>query len=51
MTSVVEAFRAALLGTPVAGLDIAYGAAIAAAVFASGAFYFRRMERTFADVI
>jgi lipopolysaccharide transport system permease protein len=51
MTSVVEAFRAALLGTPVSGRDIASGAALAAAVFASGAFYFRRMERTFADVI
>jgi lipopolysaccharide transport system permease protein len=51
MTSVVEAFRAGLLGTPVSLLDIAYGAALSAAVFASGAFYFRRMERTFADVI
>jgi lipopolysaccharide transport system permease protein len=52
MVGVVEGFRWALLGTETApGQMIFVSSFIAAALFISGAFYFRRMERTFADVI
>jgi lipopolysaccharide transport system permease protein len=52
MAGVVEGFRWALLGTGEvsAGL-MATSCAVAAAVLVSGLFYFRRMERNFADVI
>jgi homopolymeric O-antigen transport system permease protein len=52
MAGVVEGFRWALLGTQTApGKMIFVSAFIATALLLSGAFYFRRMERTFADVI
>jgi lipopolysaccharide transport system permease protein len=52
MVSVVEGFRWALLGTR-AQLGSALIASIAVTVllFVSGAYYLRRMERTFADVV
>lgn len=52
MVGVVEGFRWALLGTktaPGASLLVSTGAALVLLV--SGAYYFRRMERTFADVV
>jgi lipopolysaccharide transport system permease protein len=52
MVGVVEGFRWALLGTDAAPGPIVLASAIAAiAILGSGAFYFRRMERTFADVV
>lgn len=52
MTGVVEGFRWALLGTQTApGPMIYVSAAVAVGLFVSGAFYFRRLEKTFADVI
>ncbi|MBI2061491.1 MAG: ABC transporter permease [Nitrospirae bacterium] len=52
MAGVVEGFRWALLGTPhPAGGLIAVSTAVVLAVLAGGLLYFRRMERTFADVI
>jgi lipopolysaccharide transport system permease protein len=52
MAGVVEGFRWALVGTPTApGPMIAVSAAAAVGLFISGAFAFRRMERTFADVV
>lgn len=52
MAGVVEGFRWALLGTGgPPGPLIAVSAASALALLASGLFYFRRMERTFADVV
>jgi lipopolysaccharide transport system permease protein len=51
MTGVVETFRAGLLGTRLSWSALAYSAVVALAVFLTGAFYFRRMERTFADVL
>lgn len=52
MVGVVEAFRWALLGTNTApGLIIVVSSLTATAVLVSGAFYFRRMERTFADIV
>lgn len=52
MTGVVEGFRWALLGTDTApGSIIIVSALVALTLLVSGAFYFRRMERTFADVV
>lgn len=52
MAGVVEGFRWALLGTDTApGPMLAVSTAVALALLASGAFYFRRTERTFADVV
>ncbi|HEX9942037.1 MAG TPA: ABC transporter permease [Thermoanaerobaculia bacterium] len=52
MAGVVEGFRWALLGTgPSPGPLLAASAAAALALLASGLVYFRRMERTFADVV
>ncbi len=52
MVGVVEGFRWALLGTgdpPVQAL--AYSVAVSTVLLVSGLYYFRRMERTFADMV
>jgi len=52
MAGVVEGFRWALLGTDTPpGPIIAVSSLAALALLVSGAFYFRRMEKTFADVV
>lgn len=52
MVGVVEGFRWAALGTNTApGPMIAVSSAAAVALLAGGAFYFKRMEKTFADII
>ncbi len=52
MVGVVEGFRWALLGTADAPDPmIAVSAIISVVIFISGMFYFRRMERTFADMV
>jgi lipopolysaccharide transport system permease protein len=52
MVGVVEGFRWALLGTDIAPGPILAASALAAIVIlVGGAFYFRRMEKTFADVV
>jgi lipopolysaccharide transport system permease protein len=52
MAGVVEGFRWALLGVGnPPGPMVAISALVALALFISGAFFFRRIERTFADVI
>ena len=52
MVGVVEGFRWALLGTDTApGPVIAVSSIMALLIFIGGAYYFRRMEKTFADVI
>jgi len=52
MAGVVEGFRWALLGSGGApGRMVLVSFAIAFMLLVSGAFYFRRMERRFADVI
>ncbi len=52
MTGVVEGFRWALLGTGSGpGSILVASASVTFVVLVSGAFYFRRMERTFADVV
>lgn len=51
MVGVVEGFRWALLGLDTApGPSILVSAAVAATMLIGGLFYFKRMERTFADV-
>lgn len=52
MTGVVEGFRWALLGANTApGLMIGVSSATALVVLVAGAFYFRSVERTFADLV
>ncbi len=52
MVGVVEGFRWALLGTNTAPGPMAGVSALAAVLLlVAGAYYFRRMERTFADVV
>ena len=52
MVGVVEGFRWALLGSHTApGPIIIVSTLAAVALLVSGAFYFRRMERTFADIV
>lgn len=52
MTGVVEGFRWALLGTNTAPRPIIAVSSVAAIVIlVSGAFYFRRMEKSFADIV
>jgi lipopolysaccharide transport system permease protein len=52
MAGVVEGFRWALLGSNTApGPMTIVSAVVALALFVGGAFYFRRMEQNFADVL
>ena len=52
MVGVVESFRWALLGADTApGPIIMVSAFAALALLVSGAYYFRRMEKTFADLV
>jgi lipopolysaccharide transport system permease protein len=52
MVGVVEGFRWALLGADTApGPMIAVSALASLVILAGGALYFRRMERTFADIV
>jgi lipopolysaccharide transport system permease protein len=52
MVGVVEGFRWALLGTNTApGPIIVVSSMVACLILITGAFYFRRMEKTFADVV
>lgn len=52
MAGVVEGFRWALLGTDTApGPIIAASSLASLCILTSGAFYFRRMEKTFADIV
>jgi lipopolysaccharide transport system permease protein len=52
MVGVVEGFRWALLGTDTApGLMIIISSLASLALLIGGAYYFRRTEKTFADVV
>ncbi|MFL6245872.1 MAG: ABC transporter permease [Thermoanaerobaculia bacterium] len=51
MTGIVEAFRACLFGTPLPMTALAVSIIATLVLVASGLFYFRRMERLFADVL
>lgn len=51
MAGVIEGFRWALLGTTPPSSLIVVSVVVVIAILISGAFYFRRMEKTFADVV
>jgi lipopolysaccharide transport system permease protein len=51
IVGVIEGFRACILGLPMPWMNILPGIAIALILFVSGAFYFKRMESVFVDVI
>ena len=51
IVGVVEGFRACLIGTPIPWLYIFLSVISGGTLMISGAFYFKRMERIFADVI
>lgn len=52
MVGVIEGFRWALLGTDTApGPIIAVSTIVAVALLVSGAYYFKRLEKTFADLV
>jgi lipopolysaccharide transport system permease protein len=50
MVGVVEGFRWALLGTEPPVLQLVLSACVSVALLVTGAFYYRRTERTFADI-
>lgn len=51
LTGLVQAFRSSLFGTAIEPVLLATSVAVAAVLLVSGLFYFRRMERLFADVL
>ncbi len=51
MVGVIVGFRWALIGGPAPNGMVALASAVMLAVLASGLVYFKRMERTFADVV
>ena len=51
MVGVVEGFRWALLGTNTPSRLVLVSSVVAIALLIGGAFYFRRLERTFADIV
>ena len=51
MTGVVGFFRNALIGAPLDWTAFGYSALMAVIVLVTGSYYFRRMERLFADVL
>jgi homopolymeric O-antigen transport system permease protein len=51
VTGIVDAFRACLLGQPLPWASLGYAAVFGLVVMITGAFYFRRVERLFADVL
>jgi len=52
MVGVIEGFRNALLGTEIYSTNVLWiSVAVAVTLLVSGLFYFRRMERTFADTV
>ena len=51
LATVVEGFRWAILGTPAPGSMALVSVAVALVALATGVWYFRRMEGTFADVL
>lgn len=51
MTGIVETFRSAIIGAPIQGAALLWSVLASAVFLITGAFYFRRMERLFADVL
>jgi lipopolysaccharide transport system permease protein len=51
MTGVIEGFRSALFGRPWDGVALGLSAVLSVSILVGGAFYFRRVERSFADIV
>lgn len=51
MSGIVEAFRASLFGTPIPYEPLLWSAATSLVLLVSGTYYFRRVERRFADML
>ncbi len=51
MTGIVDAYRSVILDKPFVWENMAISIVVIAVVFLAGLFYFRRMERSFADVV
>lgn len=51
VAGVIQGFRYAILGGTAPGRLLGVAVAVTAAFFVAGLFYFKRMERTFADVV
>lgn len=51
MTGIVEGLRASVFGTPIPADALAWSAIASVLLLVSGAYYFRRMERLFADIL
>lgn len=51
MAGVIEGYRSAIFGTPWDLGSLAFSIVFAASSLMFGAFYFRRLERTFADIV
>jgi lipopolysaccharide transport system permease protein len=51
MVGVIQGFRWALFGMPFQAANLAVSVTAAITILVTGLFYFRRMERTFADVV
>ena len=51
MTGVIQGFRWAILGDPAPNGLLAVTMSVVAILFVTGMFYFKRMERSFADVV
>jgi len=51
MAGIIEGYRAAMLGRPFQWDALAMAAVLCVLLLVAGAFYFRRVEKTFADVI
>jgi homopolymeric O-antigen transport system permease protein len=51
VSGIVETFRATLFGTPVPFAPLLWSVGSSAILLATGAYYFRRVERRFADIL
>ncbi len=51
MAGVIQGFRWALLGTQAPDASLAVSSAVVVVLLISGLFFFKRMERTFADIV
>lgn len=51
MSGIVDAYRSAILGKPMAWPNLGISFVVVIAVFVFGLYYFRKMEKQFADVI